>query len=531
MTQTTTERLLAEVAGNPLQGLRRADALWYQLRHGTLTTPAGMSESTQPLESIDWDVLICGGTLGILVGCGLAQQGWRVAILERGALRGRDQEWNISRKEVQSLVTLGLLTEEELERAIATTYNPGRIAFHQGKEFWVRDVLNIGIDPVYLLDTLKTRFLAAGGILLEHAAFEAATVHPNGVQVQVERSAVEVDSASSHTDILSTRLLIDAMGHFSPIARQARAGQQPDAVCMVVGTCAIGFPHNDSGDLFVSMTPVEQQRQYFWEAFPARDGRTTYLFTYVDAHPDRPSLEAMFEDYFRLLPEYQQVELAQLHIVRSLFGVFPCYRNSPLQPKWPRVMHLGDSSGSQSPLSFGGFGALIRHLPRLIPGIHEALTADLLNRSALGLLHPYQPGLSVTWLFQQSMSVGMAQNLPPDQINQLLSAVFAEMSALGDPVLKPFLQDVVQFPALFQTLMLTSIRHPALVLKIVPQVGLPALLDWLRHYASLGAYAGLAALGTGVESRIQALPGRSHYYARRWLESWRYGAGLDYHPD
>ena len=120
-----------------------------------------------------------------------------------------------------------------------------------------------------------------------------------------------------------------------------------------MGSCATGFEQNETGDLFAAITPIQHQCQYFWEAFPARDGRTTYLFTYLDAHPDRFSLEFLFAEYLRLLPEYQQVELAQLNFLRCLFGCFPAYRNSPLETPWARVLLIGDSSGSQSPVSFG----------------------------------------------------------------------------------------------------------------------------------------------------------------------------------
>jgi lycopene cyclase CruP len=44
--------------------------------------------------------------------------------------------------------------------------------------------------------------------------------------------------------------------------------------------------------------PIAGNRQYFWEAFPAAShptDRTTYMFTYLDAHPDRPSLEQVNE--------------------------------------------------------------------------------------------------------------------------------------------------------------------------------------------------------------------------------------------
>ena len=43
-------------------------------------------------------------------------------------------------------------------------------------------------------------------------------------------------------------------------------------------------------------------------------------------------------------------------------------------------MQIGDASGIQSPLSFGGFGALTRHLRRLTNAVSEALEADCLDK-------------------------------------------------------------------------------------------------------------------------------------------------------
>lgn len=510
---TLTEEILEELPGDVLGGLRRADRLLASLREDTATVPMVVKQSQVPLGTVDWDVVVCGGTLGILIACALAQLGWRVALIERGILRGRDQEWNISRKELEVFLELNLLSAAELEQAIATQYNPARVSFLDGPQLWVQDVLNIGVDPVFLLETLKVRFLAAGGCLFENTPFEGAVVHPDGVMVEAAKS-------------FKTRLLLDAMGHFSPMVQQARQGQKPDGVCLVVGSCAQGFPKNDSGDLLVSFTPLQNQCQYFWEAFPARDGRTTYLFTYIDAHPDRLGLEALFEDYLRLMPEYQGVELAQLQLQRALFGFFPSYRH-PLRAPWSRILPVGDSSGNQSPLSFGGFGAMVRHLKRLTSGIHEALQTDQVSSQALALLQPYQPSLTVTWLFQRAMSAGVEQKIAPDQINQLLSVVFLQMSQLGDPVLKPFLQDVVQFPALTQTLLKTAMAHPELVARVIPQVGLITLLDWMVHYVNLGAYSALSVLGQALQPWVK-IPPVPQYYYRRWVEAWQYGSGGDY---
>ncbi|MEM9922818.1 MAG: FAD-binding oxidoreductase [Cyanobacteria bacterium P01_D01_bin.50] len=526
-----TQEILSQLPGDVLGGLRRADNILTSLKEGNASVPMVVKETQQPLGNVDWDVIISGGTLGILIGCALLSRGMQVALIERGILRGREQEWNISRNELQVLLELNLLTTEELEKAIATEYNPARVGFTSGTEVWVENVLNIGVYPVYLLETLKQRFLERGGKLFENTPFTEAVVHPDGVMVNNQ---------------LKGKLLIDAMGNFSPIARQirqgfpakffspkkiwqgARQGVKPDALCMVVGTCAEGFPENHTGDLLLSFTELQNQCQYFWEAFPAKDGRTTYMFTYMDAHPQRIGLEAFFEEYLRLMPEYQGVELQQLKIKRALFGFFPSYRQSPLKTPFARIVPVGDSSGNQSPLSFGGFGAMIRNLKRLTLGIEEALQTNQLSAASLSLLQPYQPSLTVTWLFQKAMSVGVNQKIESNQINNLLSVVFAQMQQLGEPVLKPFLQDVVQFGGLTKTLFKTSLTHPGLVIKIIPQVGLITLIDWMWHYLNLGVYSVLFSASKMLEPWMKNLPKNYQYYWHRWVDAWKYGSGNDY---
>ena len=51
-------------------------------------------------------------------------------VIERGALMGRDQEWNISRPELMSLVPLGVLTQEQADSCVTIEFNPIRCGFH-----------------------------------------------------------------------------------------------------------------------------------------------------------------------------------------------------------------------------------------------------------------------------------------------------------------------------------------------------------------------------------------------------------------
>ena len=193
----------------------------------------------------------------------------------------------------------------------------------------------------------------------------------------------------------------------------------------MVGTCARGFDaaNNTYSDVIYTDTPIttkkESNLQYFWEAFPAGSGpldRTTYLFTYMDARPERPSIAEIMEDYWELLPPYQGKLVEDLEFLRVLYGMFPTYRSSPVQTTFPRILAVGDASGIQSPLSFGGFGSLTRHIERVVSAMKEALDEDLLSAEMLAQINPYQPNLSACWMFQRAMSCRIGSSTKPGLI-------------------------------------------------------------------------------------------------------------------
>jgi hypothetical protein len=72
--------------------------------------------------------------------------------------------------------------------------------------------------------------------------------------------------------------------------------------------------HTDSPSIHTTCLPPPFRLQYFWEAFPAGSGpsdRTSYMFTYMDAQPWRPSLAQLFDDYWQLMPQYQVMGAAR----------------------------------------------------------------------------------------------------------------------------------------------------------------------------------------------------------------------------
>jgi len=490
-------------------------------------TTTGFDDAAAADDADAFDVVVCGGTLGILVATALQRRGVKVAVVERGPLRGRAQEWNVSRAETAALVDAGALTREDVDACVMIEFNPIRCGFHNSgaKDLVTRDILNTGISPERLVARCRERFEDAGGVVFENSTL-------GGVEVFDDAARLDVNGAP-----IRARLVIDCMGFGSPIVRQIRGDMKPDGVCVVVGSCAEGFENNDGADLIYTCTDIEEdyRGQYFWEAFPASTGptdRTTYMFTYMDADEKRPSISSMLDDYWDLMPKYQGLNsIEDVNVKRVLFGTFPTYRDSPLRTDFDRVMQIGDASGIQSPLSFGGLAAILRHITRIVGAVEEALDADALDRDALRAVNDYQPALSASWLFQRCMMVPYdSKPRRRDFINELMTINFGVMESLGDDVLRPFLQDVVTFKGLGRTLVSMTLTKPLFVPNILAQAGAGPILDWFKHFVALGVYDALASPAKALMTpagEFQALPKRARFMIRRKLEAIVYGAGRD----
>lgn len=66
-------------------------------------------------------------------------------------------------------------------------------------------------------------------------------------------------------------------------------------------------------------------------------------------------MKEVYEDYLQLLPQYQEIDsLEDVTCIRPFFGFVPNWIDSPLQPITSRLLHIGDSAGNRSQLSFAG---------------------------------------------------------------------------------------------------------------------------------------------------------------------------------
>lgn len=89
-------------------------------------------------------------------------------------------------------------------------------------------------------------------------------------------------------------------------------------------------------------------------------------------------------------------------------------------------------------------------------------------------------------------------------------------------ILRPFLQDTLQFIPLSLAMAGMSFRDPVTIVRVVGQVGPTVLVGWFRHYISLGAYTLFDFVLRPFRGMIRS------YHVRRWMDAFRYGSAADY---
>ncbi|KAJ8443403.1 hypothetical protein Cgig2_018836 [Carnegiea gigantea] len=102
----------------------------------------------------------------------------------------REQEWNISRKELLELVKVGILDEDDIEEIIAAEFNPNRCGFEEKGDIWVKDILNLGISPAKLVEIVKERFSSLGGAILEGYSVSSVCIYDDAAPTAASQAAV-----------------------------------------------------------------------------------------------------------------------------------------------------------------------------------------------------------------------------------------------------------------------------------------------------------------------------------------------------
>lgn len=386
----------------------------------------------------DADVIFAGGGLWLTLAPYLARRGLRVVVLERGRAGVGHREWNISGPELQALVRSGLFTREEVDALVVARYRHGVCRWHGGGSWPVTGVLDHAIDGEAYLAAVRAKAEEAGVRILDGHSVDGLGVGPRGV-------AVRASAAGGGSVSLVGRVLVDALGASSPHARV-------DLGCPTVGGVLGGLDEGDGprqvdasvGDILVTTEHREDRRQHIWEGFPAHGALTTYLFYYARAEALPPrSLRALYGRFFRTLPRYKG---GTPEVRRLTYGIIPGWSRLGPAPSSPaeRVLLVGDAAARHSPLTFCGFGSMVRSFAALGDGLAGAIEGERLGAPELDALQPDLPllrGVGALALLMAEPRRSLLGDDDPGATNRLLDAAFGSMHRQGNGFYASLLRD------------------------------------------------------------------------------------------
>lgn len=452
--------------------LARLEAAWAQ---PSSRVQAQLQGGPGPGSLCEVDAFLAGGGLSLIYATWLAQQGWKVAVADAGRIGHSHREWNVSQAEMKPLVASGLLSEEEAQALVVHRYRHGVVRWHGGQSHAVRGVLDCVVDAEALLGLLRAKALAAGAQLLDGHRLTSYRLGPGGV-------ALRLESAQGPTE-LSARLLLDGLGASSPHAHW-------DLACPTVGGVLGGLVEGEAvdevdygvGEILASTEGIEAGRQHIWEGFPGPNkAYTTYLFHYAEPKRLGPQpLRELYARFFATRPRYKKGE-AQLR--KPTYGIIPAHTRLRPMPVAPhdRVVLVGDAAGRHSPLTFCGFGSMIRSFWPVGQGLSAALKADRLDAQSLAAAWSEPPCLGVMGALALMMDAGRQApwERDPAAINALLEVAFASLAEAGEPVFAAFVRDELPYPE-FQAFMLRVAKaRPGVWLEAFGRLGPRELASWL----------------------------------------------------
>ncbi|HYO52491.1 lycopene cyclase, partial [Archangium sp.] len=381
--------------------------------------------------------------------------------------------WNISRPELVPLTASGLFRPEEVESLIVARYERGVCRWHGGGEYPVRGVLDHAIDAGRLLSELRHRAEQRGVAFHDGHALVGLREGPEAVRLLFER----VGGGRAE---VTTRVVLDARGISSPHATA-------DLLCPTVGGVLAGLKEGTApdelnprtGDILVTTEGVEEGRQHIWEGFPGRPGEATvYLFYYAQARRIREhALLRLYGRFFERLGRYKRGEP---RLLRPTFGYIPGWSRLVPPPRAPgrRVVLVGDAAARHSPLTYCGFGAMMRSF---LPGARAVAAALSCGRFPLGSIVHDTPLHSVTGALALFMALPPREPERRDEVNQLLDTAFAALHDMGNDAYASLLKDQMPGTDFVRFLHHIAWRRPQVYRDVLTLAGFGplALVRWL----------------------------------------------------
>ena len=476
-----------------LRGIKELDRYWQLLKQPVRQVIlTGDKLPKGAVISGEYDVIYAGGTLSLLHAAVMAgKYGRKVMIFDRQTPAKSTRDWNISRKELLNLSATGMLTESEVDSVIVRRYKSGWVEFYKPdgsqKRLSMENVLDCAVNADKLLGLAKEKVMAVPGCtVFAERSFSCCYRFADHIVVKVE-------DRLGHAFYYKAKVLVDVMGILSPVAMQLNEGVPQTHVCPTVGTIASGFEHIDfdTGEILASIGPADtlpgRGRQLIWEGFPAEHKQfISYLFFYDEADsPNDKSLLGLFETYFKTLPEYKKPG-KEFVVHRPVYGIIPAYChngfNRTREIADDRIILFGDAASLGSPLTFCGFGSMVRNLPHLTADLDRAIADNNLSKKHLEKISAYEPNVASMANLMKYMCFNSATD-EPNFVNDLMNEVMIVLDELPERYRQTMFRDEMKIEDLMVVMLRLAWRYPKVLTATWEKLGVQGSFGFLKNLA------------------------------------------------
>ncbi|MDX2128418.1 MAG: hypothetical protein SFU91_05220 [Chloroherpetonaceae bacterium] len=482
-----------------LKRIQEIDRYWSHVGLGEAIPPPKVlfSESELPNSAVisgEFDVIYSGATLGLLHAAALTSlYNKKILLIDKHTPAKTHRDWNISLRELQRLDAMGFMSLSESEKAITKSYKTGFVEFaakSNVKRLFIDKVLDCAIDSDIILNhALKKVNSSEGNLVLGQTEFKRLFQGKDSVTVEVQKDG--------ETKYYRAKAFADAMGVMSPLAMQLNTvdgfARPQTHVCPTVGTLASGLEgiDYDIGEILLSNEPAEAHRQLIWEGFPATNHEfTTYLFFYdkLESLADK-SLLNLFEIYFEKLPAYKKPS-KEFKIIKPVFGIIPAYHHDGFGKTRVTAAHrlilLGDAASLSSPLTFCGFGSMVRNLERTVSKFAEAFDQNDLSVERLSEINAYEPNVAIMSNLMKFMCYNESTD-EPNFVNELMNQIMIVLDELPPRYRETMFRDEMSLQD-FTTLILTvGAKYPKIFPITYQKLGISGSVSWLKNWTGWAA--------------------------------------------
>ncbi|TLU87905.1 MAG: hypothetical protein FDX21_03590 [Chlorobium sp.] len=474
-----------------LQRIIELDRYWERLKQPPQTVIWQSSDLPKDIViSGEYDLIYAGGTLSLLhAAMMVGKYDRKVMIFDRQTPAKSTRDWNISRKELLNLSAIGLFTESEIDSAIVRQYKNGWVEFYQPdgsqKRLVMENVLDCAVDADKLLCLAKEKIKSVpGNVIIAERTFIGCYQFDDHIVVKIE-------DRQGNAFYYKAKVLVDVMGILSPVAMQLNEGSPQTHVCPTVGTIASGFEDVDfdTGEILVTTGPAEASsgkgRQLVWEGFPAEGSKyISYLFFYDEADsPNDKSLLGLFDTYFKTLPEYKKQGVDFL-VHRPVYGIIPAFFHDGFDRTREiaddHIILFGDAASLGSPLTFCGFGSMVRNIHHLTGDLDRALSDNNLSKKHLEKISAYEPNVASMANLMKYMCFNAATD-EPNFVNDLMNEVMIVLDDLPHHYRQAMFRDEMKIEELVLVMLRVAWRYPKVLMATWEKLGVQGSFGFLKN--------------------------------------------------